>query len=213
LFVVVETNMMDRKKSVEKDERSRTAPNNVKPPKKVSPEKEEKRKVKNEKLREVKLASQKSPESHRLSTNKSPEPQRPTSPETRRGLSPQQTTPDQQRKPTRSSSKLSTSSSKGSLTGLIAQSATIRPSPSSVPTLRQETSRTPFVVKDTSVECDIFNRETLVMFLNEKLYSDLRLIGPDGCVHQCHRIVVGRGSLWIHRELLKVIVVLVSKSM
>lgn len=31
----------------------------------------------------------------------------------------------------------------------------------------------------------------------------MRLIGADGSVHACHRIVVARGSLWVHRELLK----------
>ena len=37
----------------------------------------------------------------------------------------------------------------------------------------------------------------------KKLYTDLRLIGPDGSVHVCHRIVVARSSLWIYRELQK----------
>ncbi len=66
-----------------------------------------------------------------------------------------------------------------------------------------EPPRAPFVVKDKQVECDIFNRVTLTQFLNEKLFADVTLTGPDGSEHAVHRVVVGRGSLWIHRQLLQ----------
>ncbi len=65
-----------------------------------------------------------------------------------------------------------------------------------------EAPRAPFEVKDKQVDCDIFNRETLTQFLNERLYSDLTLVGPDGCEHAVHRVVVSRGSQWIHQQLL-----------
>ena len=171
---------MDRKKSVEKDERSSKVGSPNKPPKKSSPEKEEKKtKTKLEKNKLVK-----SPETEKkLSGNKSPEAARlgPTSPESRRLQSGNAPEPGGGR-PSRSSSKIGRNNSKPSLTTAIslAPTAPVVPSNKSLASMPLSTTlrpRTPFVVKDTSVECDIFNRETLIAFLDEKVGGKL-MFGP-----------------------------------
>jgi hypothetical protein len=240
--------MEHRRKSVEKDDR-RTLPQKASgsSAKKVSPEKEQEKKSK----RDKQAARDKAKGS------KSPEQQRPTSPEPGKKPLSTSVTPESTRKQvgsTRSTSKLSSGpSSKGagqqqqvipgqpsgnsnsnssgggnnnngnnasapsslssSLSGgLPSYSLTKGASSQSTKSLASmpltirgapmEPPRAPFVVKDRQVECDIFNKETLSQFLSERLYSDLVLTGPDGSEHAVHRVVVSRGSQWIHRQLL-----------
>ena len=163
-----------RLKSVEKDSRDRKGTSGKK---KVSPEKE----ASSSGLR-----------------SKSPD-KRVSSPESRRR-------PSDSVKP-RAASRLKGNSSLTSLSnssGALGSVANLHSRPVNAMVLssaRSEAPRAPFEVEEKALQCDIFNRETLVYFLKERLFSDLTLVGADGSEHAVHRIVVARASKWIHKQL------------